>query len=456
MGKTGKWAGAAVAGLAGLSRPVFRVGLAWLAVAGMAAAEGPEVKVGPNVESLTFSSDMRLRDEYFNYGDSKQDPHFVGAGTSKTVIPTDYNRIRLRYRLYANAKLQDDCSVVAAIGTGVGQQVSQNQTFGSMDQQAQLWLDRAYGMWAPTFGDLGVTLVGGKLATPVWQLATSEILYKPDLTPYGFGESANYQVEDMANVFVNLFQHIYDNYKGSNTFGIGHHDMDPTEMVTQLGVEVPLPMSTRLKVAAADHFWRFLNDRATINDSPFATLQTGNTRSSATLLDAYNVGEVTGQFSFWLPNVVTDTNFPVNLMGTVIKNFAARPSDYQGWIAGQYYNGQKKVTFIGTSADAYEIGAVFGKAAAANTFELQAFYRRAGWDSTVADIVDSDFGGGGLNRKGNIVRAVYSVNGCVFLQVTAFQTWILNQDYDVVYVPMRNINQPNKVNSIQCDVNFKF
>lgn len=436
------------------------------AIGGAARADDAQVTAGSAVKNLTFTGDLRLRNEYFDYRDSNQDPWFK-SGT----IPADYDRTRFRLREYATYKLPDDFTVVGALASGLGQQISQNMTFGSEDQQAPVWIDRAYGMWTGSFldGDLNVTAVGGKLATPVWQLTTSEIIYKPDLTPYGFGESANYQVGDMANVFASLFQHFFSSNKTANSKPGPEADMSTLEQVEQVGVEVPLPLAVRIRVAAADHYWRFQNDNPINSDSyappsstPFSSLfapakQVGNTRNAdGTLLDRYNIGEVTGMVAFQLPNPFGRTPIPLTFMGTALHNYAALGPDFQGWIHGKYY-GPNASPFIGYSNDAYEALAKLGNATTAGTWELSYSYRRVGFDSTIADICDADFGGGGLNRKGNTIRAVYKLNNAVGFNLTFYNTWILDQDYYVATVsPLKTISQPNVVNNLQVDMNFNF
>jgi hypothetical protein len=67
-----------------------------------------------------------------------------------------------------------------------------------------------------------------------------------------------------------------------------------------------------------------------------------------------------------------------------------------------------------TGDSAYQAGVIFGKASDPQTWEVAYFYKLAETDATVADLADSDFGTGGLNRKGHIVWVAY--NPTKFLQ----------------------------------------
>ena len=51
---------------------------------------------------------------------------------------------------------------------------------------------------------------------------------------------------------------------------------------------------------------------------------------------------------------------------------------------------------------------IVGQAKEKNSFEAAYFYKRSETDSTVSDVVDSDFGDGGTNRKGHIVWVAYN------------------------------------------------
>jgi hypothetical protein len=123
------------------------------------------------------------------------------------------------------------------------------------------------------------------------------------------------------------------------------------------------------------------------------------------------------------------------------------------WSTTQYGKFYKPGTFLGKSASGYQIGGVLGKASAPGSWEVAYYYKRAAWDCTVADVSDSDFGEGGLDRKGNIAWIAYTPNGFVTFQAKIFNVRLLDKRYVMTGT---KINVPDRINRIQLDVVVKF
>src|SRR3989304_400124 len=95
------------------------------------------------VDRVTFSGDLRLRDDVF-----WRDP------------ASDRHRARFRLRLGADLKIQD-LTVGIRLASGTGEQISTNQSFDDLASQKSIWIDRAYLRWQRA-GLKWVTLIGGK------------------------------------------------------------------------------------------------------------------------------------------------------------------------------------------------------------------------------------------------------------------------------------------------------
>ncbi len=431
--------------------------VAWLAAAGtaVAAPDVPEVKQSAQVDTMTIGGDLRVREEYFDFRDAPSATSFYAPAAFKK----DRARERFRLRVKAEYKLKDDVTAVAAFASGTGEAVSTNQTFGGLGQQKAIWIDLAYAMWTPGFlGDDGsLKLQAGRMVNPVWRLYTSDVVWDNDFNPEGFSQSASYLFGGAVNVFANAMQMAVN--ESANT------ERDPWELTEQIGLEVPLPLDMRLMAAVAKHTWHDEGSVATFGSNP---VQLGNVRTSANswaaagiLRNEYDVNEVTGQLSAWIPVPVVEVNLPLLVQGTLITNPAARSPQFSGSITGGWVKDDGK-TFIAKSQEGYQIGAQLGKASAPNSWEVAYYYKRVTWDATVADVADSDFGEGGLNRKGNIAWISYTPNGFVVATLKVFNVALLDKRYvrtSLTSAPAADrgkVNVPDTINRIQADLKVKF
>ncbi|MEK7477615.1 MAG: putative porin [Candidatus Coatesbacteria bacterium] len=409
--------------------------MACLPLNAAAAPDLPEVKPSTQVDTLTIGGDIRIREEYYDYRDDPSSTRFVAG-----KVPKDRNRIRYRLRMKLDYKLKDDLKAVASLASGTGEAVSTNQTLSGLGRQKAIWIDQAYISWSPALlGDAGtIALSAGRMANPLWRLYSSDIVWDGDFNPEGFGESLSYVVGDSLRVFANGMQMVDDEWSANGN--------DPWTLSEQVGFEMPLPAASRLIVAGAFHKWLHVND-GQLNQSP---VQLGNTRASSTLMDGYGVAELTAQVSTWIPVPMTGISLPFAVAGTVIANREARDPAWSGTKAG---HALPPGSFIGRSAGGYQIGAQLGKASAPGTWEVAYYYKRAAWDCTVADVADSDFGDGGLDRKGNIAWIAYTPNGFVTFQAKVFNVRLLDKRYVMTGA---KINVPDRINRIQVDATVKF
>lgn len=331
----------------------------------------PDVKLFEYLQQLSFSGDLRLRNEGFNRN---------GPGL------TDRNRSRLRLRLGAKALLPWGLTINTRLASGTGEQVSTNQSYDNLGSQKQIWIDQAYARWAPVVsqeGDGSVYLQGGRMVNSLWRLYTSDLLWDDDFNPEGYAEGAEWLLPAGLSVFANAMQAVADEDSSSAR--------NQWVFSQQAGLEARLPFDSRLRAAAAYHVWTD-TQRNTLSQN---AVQDGNRRlANGTLANRFRVAELTGQLSAWAGRV------PIALQGTLIRNVGAVGLD-----------GTTACPASATCAparDGYQAGLIVGAAKEPGTWEAAYMRKYAQTDSTIADVADSDFGDGGLNQEGHIAWLAYA------------------------------------------------
>jgi hypothetical protein len=99
-------------------------------------------------------------------------------------------------------------------------------------------------------------------------------------------------------------------------------------------------------------------------------------------------------------------NMPLSIMGDYVKNMAD-PKTAAGADSGD---------------TGYQAGLILGKASDPGTWELAYFYKVMEMDPTVADVADSDFGDGGLDRRGHIIWGAYNLTKYLQFKTKFFNT----------------------------------
>ncbi len=348
-----------------MNRIILAAALAAFAAPAARAADANDVlRFSPQLQSLKFGGDLRLREE-------KIDRHQGGS--------TDRNRLRYRLRAGIEMGLPDDVMAAVRLGAGTGEQTSNNQTFDNLGQQKQIFVDLAYMRWLPSLSDnVMLRLGGGKTPNWLWRINSSDLLWDDDFNPEGFQESVEWLAPAGVSVFANLMQMVADEDAGraQNQWLFSY----------QGGLETRLPWETRLRTALAYHKW---SDENHSNFGPQIGVNDGNRRAGAapgTLVNRFGVGEWTSELSGWAGKV------PVRAQLTLARNFRAR-----GDLAGP------------TAADGHQFGFIVGRAKLQGQWELGLFRKYAQTDVSVADVADSDFGEGGTNRQGGIFWVGYAL-----------------------------------------------
>lgn len=377
------------------------------------------------VDKVTFSGDIRLRNENFY---------------NKAVGTTDRNRTRFRLRLASELKIQD-FTVGIRLASGVGEQVSTNQSFDSLASQKALWIDRAYLRWQSP--DLRwVALTGGRMPNPFFTVYSTDAVWDDDVNPEGIAENFNFKPWGNIGVFFNLAQIVLDEDGG------GALDTDQWLWGNQAGLTLE-PTSTS-KVTLAGAYYKVANakngDFGQNGTTPNGSNQTqgNNSRVGGTgtftactappntptitpnpcvLVNNFDIMDLTAHVSFKV------LDLPVAVMGDMVRNM----------------NATYTAAGVPTENRGYQTGMIVGKASDPQTWELAYFHKVLGADATLSDFSDSDWGTGGTGRMGDITWVAYNPTKPLQLKAKYFITKLENQSL-----------AENDIRRLQLDLSVKF
>lgn len=385
-----------------------------LLAASRAQAQLDKLKLSDHIQQVKFGGDLRLRSDR---------SHKDGPASNHR------NRNRFRLRFGADVTLPNDLTTILRLGSGTGEQVSTNQSFDNLSSQKPLWIDLAALKWTPQISESGsFSLVAGRMINPLWRVYSSDLIWDDDLNPEGFAQSAEWLFPEAGlTAFGNAMQMVAD--EDSNS---GKNQWVFSE---QIGAETRLPFETRLRLAAAYHFWSDVG-RSSLGAT---AVNDGNRRTAnaaaGVLNNRFGVGEVTGQLSGWAGKL------PLTLQATAARNLIARgdlTTPALGCPAGET---------CPMARDGYQYGLIVGTAKAARTWELAAFQKYSQTDVAVADAADSDFGDGGTNQQGRIFWTAYGLTD--WMQVKA--KYIVVDTIDTQFAP-----NDKAVRRLQLDLSIKF
>ena len=366
----------------------------WIFGFGVGVSLAEEAKKGIElsgwVDKIYLSGDLRLR-----YDATQKDP--------------DPDRHRFRFRLRFGSDIEiNDLIVGIRLASGTGEQVSTNQSFDSLFSQKEIWIDRAYLQWK---GPSWLRLTGGKMPNPFFTIFTTGMIWDDDINPEGFAQNLSYKSGDNLTAFINLGQFILDEDKTDNN--------DQFLFGEQAGIKTKLAKDLKLNLALA--YYDAVNTRE--GDFGQDEVQSGNSRVSSTdptLLNDYNVLDLTVELA-----TVIGTH-PVSLQGDCVKNLADTTTGED----------------IG-----YNAGFIIGKASDPHTWEVAYFYKLIETDAALADLSDSDFGDGGINRKGHILWGSYNLTKALQFKIRYIRTEVENRD-----LPPND----SDINRLLTDVSIKF
>ena len=306
------------------------------------------------------------------------------------------NRMRFRTRFGLTAKVSDDVKFVFQLASGGSNPVSTNQTFDDGFSTKDIGVDLAYVDWKIN-DDL--KFYGGKMKNPLFKAGGVPLVWDGDLNPEGFamkfasggffGTVGGFSVEERSSSDDSLLFVAQAGYK----FAIGEH----------------------ASLTAGAGYFSYSN---TIGNEPFY-----NGRSKGNSVDVngdyiydYKNTEIFAQFD----TIVGD--WPLKIYAHAVQN--------------------NEVSIEDTG---YAVGAKIGSAKSDGAMEFSWTFQDIEADSVIGTFNDSDYGGGGTDSDGHLLKAKYAVSKKIILGGTLF---LNNVD--------RLQGTEHDYSRLQLDLEFKF
>lgn len=407
---------------------------------------GNKVKVPSFIEQMTWSGDLRVRMESFSM---EKNP------TTGVKIADDRLRYRARLRFGFESKYKDWATIAVRLAMNGDDPVSTNQSFENTFSRKPLSVDRAEVTLKPPKTDWAQFRVG-KISNPIWQTGLSSPLhYDGDVTPEGIAEQFWWKFgnEKQHRLFVNLGQYVLDE--------VGGNVNDQYLFDFQGGVEAKFKR-VKLTGALGFYFTRNLEQMGVIaGDQPAgaatpaaqttspnrgnATQQPGGAGTTLFFLEDFKVftGRVEAAWSVSDKPLMGGTPFLVTLSFEYLTNMA---SAYENPIIGG--------AAIGDETEGFSFQVALGEARRKGQWQLAYQYKYLEADATWDTLTDSDWGSGGTDRRGHVIRAAYNLQ----------DWWQLNLS---VFVSNKISNRPNTAHNqrgfrgedmtrIQLDSSFRF
>lgn len=306
------------------------------------------------------------------------------------------DRMRLRARFGLTAKIQDDLKFVFQLATGGDNPVSTNQTLDSSFSTKDIGLDLAYVDWRVNDA---VSVSAGKMKNPLFRAGKAPLIWDGDLNPEGvaakfssgmlFGTAAIFAVEERSS------------------------EGDSMLYAAQAGVKVELGDVGKLTTGLG--YFSYTN---TMGYEPF---HNGRPRGNSV--------DVDGNYLFDYENIEV-----FGQLDTAVK-------DWPLMLFAQYTQNNE----VSAQDTAYSFGAALGSVKKKGDMQFVWLYQDIEADAVIAAFNDSDFGGGGTDSKGHILRAKYGFSDKVALGGTFFFNEI-----------DRFQGTEHDYNRVQIDLEFKF
>ena len=306
------------------------------------------------------------------------------------------NRMRFRTRFGLSAKVTDDVKFVFQLASGGDNPVSTNQTFDDGFSTKDIGVDLAYVDWKIRDG---LNFYGGKMKNPLYKAGGVPLIWDGDLNPEGFalkftsggffGTVGGFSAEERSSTDDSLLYVVQAGYK----FAVGEN----------------------ASLTAGAGYFSYTD---TIGNEPFY-----NGRSKGNTVDIngdyvydYKNTEVFAQFD----SKVGD--WPLKIYAHVVQNNEVSIED-----------------------SGYAVGAKIGSAKSDGAMEFSWTYQDIEADAVIGTFNNSDFGGGGTDSDGHLLKAKYAVSKKIILGGTLF---LNNVD--------RFQGTEHDYSRLQLDVEFKF
>jgi hypothetical protein len=310
------------------------------------------------------------------------------------------NRNRIRARAALIADVTPTIQVGLGVATGGDDPVSANQTLGGGGSSKDLWVDLAYFDWS---GLKDTHVYGGKFSNYVHKAGKTQLLWDGDWRPEGTGIKWN-----NGTFFAN----------GLGTWiesDSGNANGQSFAYLTQIGAQFPIGESVKLRGGVGYHVFDTKGNASYFGDEDDFYGNSFDPVTNTYLYD-YKDLEVFADLSFEL------FNQPTLVYADYIQNQAVDDND-----------------------TGYSLGFILGAAKNKGEWLFGYEYRYLEADSALGLLTDSDFGGGGTDSKGHIVKGSYAI----YKNFNAVATYFINE------VGLRDPD-PFNYKRLQLDLSFKY
>lgn len=281
------------------------------------------------------------------------------------------NRMRFRARFGLSATIKDDVKVVLQLASGGDNPVSTNQSFDDGFSTKDIRLDLAYVDWSASDQ---LTLYAGKMKNPLFRAGGAPLIWDGDLNPEGF--AAQYE----SGIFFGMVAGFWAEERSTAD--------DSLLYAAQAGVKVDVAANADLTAGLG--YFAYTD---TIGNQPFFDARSkGN---SVDLNNNYVFDYKDIELFVQLDTVVGD--WPLQIFAHLAQNNEVSQED-----------------------SAIAIGAKVGSAKVRGSSEYSWTYQDIEADSVIGTFNDSDFGGGGTDSSGHILRGKYMLTKKIGLGGTLF------------------------------------
>lgn len=306
------------------------------------------------------------------------------------------DRQRFRTRFGASAEITEDVTFVLRLATGGDDPVSTNQTFDGGFSTKDIGVDLAYVDWQ---ANDNLNVYAGKMKNPLFSAGKVPLVWDGDLNPEGVAAA-------------------YENgmfFANAGWFSVEERSSEDDSMLyaVQLGGKFAIGDNARLTAGVG--YFAYTD---TIGFEPFYD---GSANGNSVDIDGNYVNEYKDTEAF----VQFDTDvgdLPLSV--------------YAHWAR----NGEVDVE---DTATAY--GAKIGSAKSKGAWEASWTYMDIEADAVIGTYSDSDFGGGGTDASGHMIKGKYAVSK----RISIGGTYFIN-DVD------RFQGTEHDYDRLQLDVEFKF
>ncbi len=415
-----------------------------------------------SVRELVITGEVRFRYEYDN-----ADSQIPTAAARDTEGQT--SRLRFRFRLNADYKLNDNLYAGVAVQTAIAAD-SGNTTFSEGFDNYSLYLWRVFVGWKPNDN---INLMIGKVPNPFY--SDTELLWDADISPTGLVQqvklplSSTFELSFTAGEFI-----FYDNNENAlrNTVAapvtaanptgtaagpLGGNNNTDSYLLYGQAMAVFKP-SNKFTVNAAAGFMSYLDNGGTNSPAALTTGanftgagngqgQAGNVLQNTAALNAANatrnlfLGTFTGDVKFEFGA------FKIKPYVDAVYNFRGGSRDFEEYGQRGLDGTTDKVAFAAGVA----IGSDFTLKKRGD-YLLLAEYRQVGLGSVDPNLNDSDFNGSRLGFRGLKGAISYAFAPFVFGTVTGFFSDNLGSERNL-NIGVANFNASQ---TVQVDLTVKF